>query len=628
MRHRATGSIRCRSYWFWILILLSYASCRQPSTFYVAPDGDDLNPGTAKQPFASLEKARSTAAGLLEKGQKSDITVIIADGTYRLTHPIEFKEEDSGQQDFIISYQAAKGAVPVLSGGIRIEGWLKDSMGIWTAKVPKPGGRPWPFRELFIDGRRGIRARSPDQEYLRMKESGADRRTNFSFYAGDFPRPLNEQKVELVFLHDWSITRIPIESIDYERYQLRAVDTIGARTLDFFQLDHWEEHPRYFLENDLAFLDSDFEWYLDAQKEELYLRLPPDRNPNEMEIVVPLTGNLLSLQGGEGERIRNIEFRGIHFEHCAWLPPGNRYAGIQACHFDDRTTEGGWAVVAPAVDLAWAENIAFESCHFQHLGGSGVRLGTASQNCRIRTCRFTDISGNGIMIGEGQDRTVGGKPWWKAGPENVAKDNEITGCTINQVGKQFFGAVGIWCGLTAGTSIRDNHLSDLPYTGISVGWMWSEDETPCRDNHITGNHIHDIMKVLSDGGGIYMLGKQPGSIIRDNHIHGVSLNAGRAESNGMFIDEGSTGILIEHNLIYDIAKSPLRFHRAGKNIVSDNVLICAAATPPVRLNNTPQENIVERDNQIIPDSTLIKREDLLQMIATWETEIEPLSSSE
>jgi hypothetical protein len=625
---RTTGAIHHRLIWPWILILLWCASCRQPSTFYVAPGGDDLNSGTADRPFATLEKARSTVAGLLEKGQKSDITVILAGGTYHLTHPIEFKPGDSGQQDFKISYQAAVGAVPIVSGGIRIEGWRKDSLERWTAKVPKTGGRLWSFRELFIDGRRGIRARFPNLEYLRMKQSGADRRTNFYFNPGDFPRPSNEQQVELAFLHDWSITRIAVNTIDYERHQLWAVDTIGARTLDFFQLDHWEEHPRYFLENDLAFLDTDFEWYLDAQGADLYLRLPPNQSPNEMDIVAPLVDNLLSLEGNEGERIRNMVFRGIYFEHCAWLPPGNRYAGIQACHFDDRESEGGWAVVAPAVDLAWAENIAFESCHFQHLGGSGIRLGIASQNCQIRSCRFTDISGNGIMIGEGQDRTTEGRPWWVVEPENVAKDNEISGSTINQVGQQFFGAVGIWCGLTAGTSIRDNHLYDLPYTGISVGWMWSPDETPCRDNHITGNHIHDIMKVLSDGGGIYMLGRQPGSIIRDNHIHGVSLNAGRAESNGMFIDEGSTGILIEHNLIYDIAKSPLRFHRAGKNIVSDNILICAAATPPVRLNNTPQDNIVQRDNQILTDSILKKGEDLLQMIATWENEIGPRSGIE
>lgn len=99
-----------------------------------------------------------------------------------------------------------------------------------------------------------------------------------------------------------------------------------------------------------------------------------------------------------------------------------------------------------------------------------------------------------------------------------------------------------------------------------------------------------------------MLGLQPGSTIARNHIHNISLNAGRAESNGMFLDEGTTDVTISENLIYSIAKSPLRFHKATTNLVKNNILVCSGDNPPVRYNNTPVENIKLENNQILQEN--------------------------
>jgi len=146
---------------------------------------------------------------------------------------------------------------------------------------------------------------------------------------------------------------------------------------------------------------------------------------------------------------------------------------------------------------------------------------TGCKNCTLENSDFIDISGNGIMIGEGRDRIVNGEPWWKSAPEQVALSNKIENCKVTECGAQFYGAVGIWCGLTAETVISKNEIFNLPYSGVSVGWMWSPEPTPCRKNTIDGNHIHHIMNILSDGGGIYMLGLQPGSVIRNNQMHNV-----------------------------------------------------------------------------------------------------------
>jgi hypothetical protein len=281
---------------------------------------------------------------------------------------------------------------------------------------------------------------------------------------------------------------------------------------------------------------------------------------------------------------------------------------------DPRGGEESWNRVPGAVETTWAEQVSFLHCSFIHLGGSGLWLGAGARNNTVSHCRFHDISGNGVMIGEGSSRLIEGKPWWRRAPEQVAKGNRVENCEISHTGKQFFGAVGIWCGITAHTTIKNNLIHHLPYTGISVGWHWSTEPTPCRGVSIEDNHIHHIMQILSDGGGIYVLGLQPDGMIRGNHIHHVEVNAGRAESNGMFLDEGTTGLTITGNLIHHIAMSPLRFHRATINLVSENILVCGEEIPPVRYNRTLEEDITLKDNQILSLSRKEDREILEEII--------------
>lgn len=185
--------------------------------------------------------------------------------------------------------------------------------------------------------------------------------------------------------------------------------------------------------------------------------------------------------------------------------------------------------------------------------------------------------------------------------ELLAKNNVLSNNYIHDCGQLYHGCVGIWLGITEGTTVSHNEISRLPYTGISVGWMWNTSPTPCRQNTIAHNHIHHIMQVLSDGGGIYTLGRQPGTVLRGNLIHDVSLNAGRAESNGLFIDEGSSELLIEQNVIYNIARSPIRFHKAEGNTVRENVLVTSDAIPPFRYNSTDERSMVY-DANVVHDS--------------------------
>ena len=115
-----------------------------------------------------------------------------------------------------------------------------------------------------------------------------------------------------------------------------------------------------------------------------------------------------------------------------------------------------------------------------------------------------------------------------------------------------------------------------------------------------------------------MLGLQPGGQITGNHIHHVDINAGRAESNGMFLDEGTTDVTVDNNLIYSIARSPLRFHKATTNIVQNNVMVCGEDIPPVRYNRTKEKDIVMKGNMILSATNKDDMSKLAGIIEAWE----------
>jgi len=582
-----------------LAFLMPGSSVAQNIEIYVSPEGNDTNTGTLSSPLKGLVRAAELAR---TKTGQVPVTIFLSEGTYHLTEALKLGPEDGGTLEAPVHWKAVPGEEAIISGGIQIEEWIVEEDGSWSSDLPETFQGT--FRSFYVNGKRATRARYPDEGYLRVKKAGKDNRTNFYFHKGDLPDIANPKELELILLHDWSLTRIPVKSVDQKKKQLTAADSIGSR-LDFFTLTHWEEHPRYYLENAPEFCDQPGEWYASFEQQKIFYRPKPGDQIEKTCGVFPVAEQLIVIEGNEEQHSSHINFWGITFEHTAWSLPRSGYCGVQACMYTDRTEhKAGWSRIPAAIELNLADHCSFDKCIIRNTGGSGIWMRRNCSDCELTRSHIHNISGNGVNIGEGNDRLSGGVPWWISVPEEVSRNNRVSHTLIENCGVQFYGAVGIWCGLVANTVIEYNVIRDLPYTGISVGWMWTADPTPCRENTIHANHIHHILNILSDGGGIYSLGLQPGSRITQNHIHDVRVNAGRAESNGMFLDEGTKELLVEDNIIYNIARSPLRFHKAKKpNIVRDNVLVCGDDIPPIRYNSTKAEDIQKINNVVLKQSS-------------------------
>lgn len=575
-----------------VLVVLSITTIANGADFYVSTDGDDAGAGSADAPFATIARAQHAVRQRIAAGDhEGDIVVEIAGGRYELAGPIVFESADGdAAADRAVIYEAAKGATPVFSGGRVIHGWKAGPDGVWRTTIPAVRDGEWKFNELFVNGKRAIRARHPNADYLRVEKVGEDKRTNFTHAPGDLTPLADAAPMQLVFLHDWSISRVAIKSIHRPTRTLTTKHNVGPKA-NHYRMDHYEKRPRYFVENHASLLDAPGEWFLDTNTGELAYVPRKGETVAHATAIAPKLTRLVTFAGQPGAPVRGVWLRGLTFEHCAY-DPGERYAAGQAAFHEEADEGNELRVPTPAaIRLDDARLVSLANCRVRHAGGSGVWIGQRCDHVLLSDTRIYDTGGNGIMIGQ-TDR-----------PDDVTHHVTVTRSLVEHVGQRFFGSVGVWIGMANHCTVEHSVVRNVPYTGISVGWKWDDTPTPCHHHTIVNNHIHHCMQALSDGGGIYTLGRQPGTRLAGNLIHDIPLNTGRAESNGMFLDQGTSELVIENNTLYATDRSSLRFHQAKKNLVRRNTFVLPEGTPPVRYNNTPVDAIELEDNRVVrPDA--------------------------
>ena len=525
---------------------------------YVAPDGSDSNPGTRNSPLRTIAEAQKRVQERVEEGLESDLKVILREGMYRPSETLEFGPGDSGTEQHAVIYTGSPGEEAVISGGMLITGWKRDG-NVWKTKVPGVSDGDRYFRQIYVNGRRAIRARTPnlDENPSRWQMERADLSEDRSSYTLTLePGVLKDwskiEDAEVMFSGNWAINRKRLQAVKPdEGLIVMAPPHRSGLPWNAPRKGRW-----CYLENAPEMLDSPGEWYLDRDTGVLKYWPREGEDMREATVVAPRLQRLIRIKGTREDPVRNLHFRGLSFQHTDWKIPAGGYRGVQACHFGSAGSkgQGRWLRMQAAIRLDDAEMCGFEQCTLAHLGSCGIELDARCRANEIRRCEVFDVAGNGIMVG---------------GPkaeEDVPKDNLIKNCEVHHCGVRYHGAVGIWVGITQRTIVEHNHVHNHPYTGVSVGWQWNPQPTACRGNVVANNHIHEVMKQLADGGCIYTLGFQPDTVIRGNHLHGVRRGpfCQGAPNNGIFFDQGSKGFLVESNVIYDTSAAPIRFNQCQR----------------------------------------------------------------
>ncbi|MDB6041244.1 MAG: hypothetical protein JWM99_5085 [Verrucomicrobiales bacterium] len=499
--------------------------------------------------FTNVEDAVSRARSLREKDSAASITISLASGRYELSRPLEFGPKDSGGSAVNpLQIKADIGARPILSGGRRILG-LKRSIAnrnLWQVQLPEVSEKKWYFSELFVNGNRAKRARTPNTGFYKLNgPSPEGKPAKIKFKVGDIKKQWADAgDVELVALLAWADLRMQIKSVDEEKGF--AVLSGEARP------SNKESEARYYIENVRDALDEPGEFYLDRKTGVLSYLAKESEDLSTAEVIAPVLRELITIRGDFDTRkpVQHIVFRGITFSDTDWMLPATGYADTQAA-----VSVRGNLLAEGVTDLR------VEDCVFTHLAGYAIELGKGAQKCRIVGNEISDLGAGGVRIGEGAQRTDS----FEQNFGHVVSDNQIHDC-----GKVYPSAIGVFIMQSGTNLVSHNHIHHLFYTAVSVGWNWGYQQTLCRENVVEFNDLHDIGQgMLSDMGAVYTLGIQKGTIIRNNRIHDVrSYGYGGW---GLYPDEGSSGILWENNLVYRCKSAGLHQHYGKENIIRNNI---------------------------------------------------------
>lgn len=548
---------------------------------HVSTSGSDLNDGSRERPLASLSMALRKARELRRLNDPSvagGIHIILAGGFYFLNEPVFIRPEDSGTSSSPTIIESSGERPAVLSGGNKISNWNKLTTAVsglrgaalknvWVADVPGV------FRQLWVNGKKAVRAKSMNGELMDRIISWDKKSQSCWIPTQKFPGLPLAKGIEM-FIHQWWAIAV---------LRVKKIEVHGDSTRLFFQQPEsriQSEHPwpapwisketgnsPYYLVNAIQFLDEPGEWFLDESRRKLYYWPRPGENMVTATVFAPGLETLVRVGGTIDQPVSNIYFKGISFQHTGWLRPSleghvphqNGLFMIDAYSLKPPGTAAkpgldnqAWVGrPAAAVELSFAEKIKFESCRFEHLASTGLDINRGTHEAEIEGNLFKDIGGNGLLAGYYSDEAHEVHVPYNPKDERAVCDGlKITNNLLTDVANEDWGCVGIGMGYSRNSRIAFNEVENVSYTGISMGWGWSAAANCMKNNSIINNRVHHYGKHNYDCSGIYTLSSQPGSLIAGNYIDSIfKAPYAHLPSHWFYIytDEGSSYFTVRDN---------------------------------------------------------------------------------
>ena len=516
--------------------------------------------GEVRTIAAALEKVRALrASGAIPPDRVAEVSV--EPGRYPVKEAATFTPADSN-----VRFVAAKEGQSVFDGGVELPQFTAGSDGIWRARVPEG----LTFEQLYVNGRRAQRARTPNEFYFYMrgeydgdenpltgKPEDVSRKAMMASVEDMAPLaalpPDELARVEVLLWQSWDMGRSRIAHVD-AKTGLVMLSEGTSRPLFFWS----STYPRYALENYRGALDAPGEWFHDVKAGELlYIPLAGER-VESTRAVAPVAPRFVVFAGDPlaGSLVRNVTFEGLAFEHAAWTLPGG---GV-------RNAQSAQNVRDAAILGDGVHGFSMERCRLSHVGMHGVWLKRGCRKCRIVRCLIEDLGGGGVYLGDTA-------PWKQDGEARVTAFNRVSNSIIRSGGFTLNGAIGVWIGHASDNEIVHNDIGDFRYTGVSMGWTWGYAPTVAKRNRLMWNRIHHIgWGVLSDMGGVYTLGNSEGTVEIGNWIHDVNGYSGAGSPAwGLYTDEGSAGILLASNLVERCRDGAVHQHYGKDNTFANNI---------------------------------------------------------
>ncbi len=518
-------------------------------------------------PF-TIERALQEARLVKMRHMADNPILELQPGTYRLTQPIIIRPEDKWLT------MEAMGDV-VITGGVQIKGWRKQGK-LWVADVPEWNGRPLEFRQIWVNGRKAVRARDVADFEQMWRIRGMDKEKEELYVpAAAVRKVLHARQVEMVLHEMWCVANLRIKDIKMQGDS--AAITFHNPESHIHFMHPWPSpmvttnghNSAFYLTNARELLDTPGEWYLDTKEQRLYYMPLPGEDMRTAEVEVPALETLLKVEGTPDEPVSYVTFKGITFRHATWLRPSIMgHAPLQAGMYmieaykikpqlsrrngDHKLDNQGWVGrPAAAVEVNAAEWVQFKNCTFEHCASTALDYHTFIKEGRIDDCTFRDIGGSAILAGtfgpEGHEAHL---PYTPSDMRSICTGLQILNNRIDDAANEDWGCLGIGAGFVRDIRIEHNEISNVSYTGISMGWGWNQQTCAMANNVVRANYIHHYARHMYDTAGIYTLGSQPHTFIEENVVSDIYKPGYVHDPEHWFYlytDEGSSYITLRNN---------------------------------------------------------------------------------
>lgn len=546
-------------------------------------------------PFKTLEQAQRAVRGV-NKSMKEDINVYLHEGTYQLTSTLRLSNADGGTNGHYVRYMAAPGETPLVTGGIPVNGWeLFDAeKNIWCAKDVV--GR---FRQLYVNGKKAIRARHPnvkpngDHYFNRLAKVDTTGRA-FDVYTDQIKKLENIKKSEIHVMVAWADQTLRIDDVKYNGNTCKIIPQDPERTRLFRRaypmlgtafMSNPPKQQCYYLENDMSLLDMEGEWYLDEDTNTLYYMPREGENMSTANVVAPNIETLIEVKGeSTKDKVQNISFSGIVFAHTNYLRPSNEgFLNLQAGQFAVNVVEDWRGLLKSNEFMLWhpsagievtnASRVIFEDNIFTQMAATGLDFTSGTNDTRIEGNVFTEIGGSSISVGKfaPDSLTEIHKGYNPSDKDEICTRDTVKNNYVHNTTNEIQGGVPILGGYPRYIVIEHNEVSYANYSGISVGFGWTTNETAMDGNKINYNEIHHIARLLCDGAAIYTLSNQgKNGQIMYNYSHDIN-GSDWADywTCPIYQDEGTSGFEIAYNVAVNAPKGTA-CNACGQNYAHDN----------------------------------------------------------
>ncbi len=517
------------------------------TVIYVSENGNDGNDGSENKPFKTIKRAKEEVRKY-SQNMTGNVKVSIGAGRYYTYEPIVFDMADSATNGFSIIYEGSENDDTFIDGGIPVTNFKKvPGKPLWEADFDKDGF----MYEFYVNDHR---ARVAQSEYNYMPRSGArDPETNAirGLKFNNTTMPLKFENPDGMILwacNEWKPSFYQVDQmicdeettsflLKGEHFSLQSSLMTGCDEILF--------------KNHISLLDKPGEFYYDKEAKKIYYYPLENEDMSKAVGYVPATKQLVDIAGeGMEKKIKGLTFRNLNFRHTVWEDDyiTGHYAGQGDQYFTGK--EKNWYdhwgnINASSVTANYAENVNITDCSFENLSAIAVHFNHGVENCDIIGNTFYDVGAAAVVLGNGFHCDVAKQA--KLIPKYVNIDNNL----VRECGQIYSGSCGIQVFYANNTSVSNNDLAYLPYSGISFGWGWGNATAECRDNRICNNKVNNVMHTAWDGSSIYTLSKSEGTIISGNYMLRTETEFG---GGGYYNDEGSAEYTVVNN-VFDNART-------------------------------------------------------------------------